>query len=255
MSRQKMMAMAAFLCAMGMSVQAAAESFIWPVPGCGRISSPYGPRGSNGYVHSGMDISCGKNEPIVAAAAGTVTRRTTSSGQCTYSSSAGTCPSCDNSNGNSVFLTHDSGMRTAYLHLQKFVGGTETVGTKVTCGQQIGVMGTTGCSTGTHLHFMVYNSSSSSSHTDPADFVYYGKNDCPVSCVPETEICDGKDNDCDGAIDEGGVCDPSEETKYQPLTYDPQNTDINGDGYADICGRGIAGIYCALTKAGDIKTH
>ena len=138
-----------------MQNEAQAQSFIWPVPGCSNITSPYGPRGTSGYVHSGTDISCGRNEPILAAAAGTVVGMTYSSGQCSYSPSAGRCPVCDNSSGNSVTIDHGGGFKTSYLHLKSFGTGISK-GAHVECGQQVGIMGTTGCSTGTHLHFMVY---------------------------------------------------------------------------------------------------
>ena len=260
MSRTKCIMSAAICLSMASLTAAAfsspcrAEEFIWPVPGCSYISSPYGPRGSSGYVHSGMDISCGRNESIVASAKGTVSGRTTSSGQCTYSASAGTCPSCDNSSGNSVTLTHESGMRSAYLHLLRFSVSTAT-GTQVACGQEIGIMGTTGCSTGTHLHFMIYKGSTYSTHTNPANYVNSGKKTCPSACVPSTEVCDGQDNDCDGSIDEDGVCDPFDEPKYQSMNYDPQNTDIDGDGRADMCARGYSGVYCMFSSDGDYKSN
>ena len=254
MKRSKIVFLASFAASSMVGWHAYAEDFIWPVPGCSNITSSYGPRGTSGYIHSGTDISCGRNDAILASAKGYVSSRTTSSGQCTYSPSAGSCPGCDNSNGNSLTLTHESGMRTAYLHLKQFSVSTAT-GTQVACGQQIGIMGTTGCSTGTHLHFMIYKGSTYNSHTNPMNYTNSSKNTCPVTCVPTTEVCDGQDNDCDGQIDEDGVCEPTYEPKYQSMNYDPQNTDIDGDGRADICGRGYSGIYCMFSRQGDYKTH
>ncbi len=229
------------------SGEAQAQSFIWPVPGCSNITSPYGPRGTSGYVHSGTDISCGRNEPILAAASGTIVKITKSSGQCTYNPNAGTCPTCDNSSGNSVTIDHGNGYKTAYLHLKQFADGIYN-GATVSCGQQLGIMGTTGCSTGTHLHFMFYVNGS---HTNAMNYVSFSNNTC--ACVPSPEVCDGRDNDCDGEIDEGFVCEPDAEVMYQSQIYDPQNTDINGDGLADLCARGAAGVYCEFSSKDNIK--
>ncbi len=230
------------------SVCLAGPPAIWPVPGCSKITSSYGPRGTTGYVHSGVDISCGKNEPVVASAAGKIVGKTLSKGQCKYDSNAGTCPSCDNSSGNSLTIDHGDGYKTAYLHLQKFMDGME-IGATVECGQQIGVMGTTGCSTGNHTHFMVYVNGSK---TNPVNYVTYDKNTCV--CVPKAEVCDGVDNDCDGVVDEEFVCEPSGETTYQSMNYDFQNTDVDGDGYADLCARASVGIVCAWGSAGNFSS-
>lgn len=219
----------------------AIPTFVWPVPGCSYVSCAYGPRGTSGYIHKGTDISCGKNEKIVSAAEGKIIGKTNSSGQCTYSSSAGTCPSCDNSMGNSLTIDHGGGYVTVYMHMKSFADGMN-IGTTVSCGQQIGIMGTTGCSTGTHLHF---GFKVNGSYVDAQTYVNYGDNAC--ACVPSAEVCDGVDNDCDGVVDEDYVCEPNSEAMYQSMLYDPQNTDVNGDGLADICARGAAGIYCAFS--------
>ena len=242
---------ALFVSGIGLEMpEAQAQDLIWPAKGCTYISSPYGPRGSSGYIHSGTDIACGGNIQILAAGDGKVVYRTYSSGQCTYSSSAGTCPTCDNHNGNSVRIDHGGGLQTNYLHMKEvYVAKGDTV----KCGQVIGLMGTTGCSTGQHLHFMVYDPYST--HKDPMNYVTKGDYTCPVTCVASTEVCDGVDNDCDGATDEDGVCEPTYDPMYQSMIYDPQNTDINGDGTADICARGYSGIYCAFTKQGSYSTH
>lgn len=233
--------MALSFCFVAMEAQAVPK-FVWPVPGCSYVSCPYGPRGTTGYVHKGTDISCGKNEKIIAAAAGKIISKTTSSGQCTYSSSAGTCPSCDNSMGNSLTIDHGDGYVTVYMHMKSFADGMN-VGATVSCGQQIGIMGTTGCSTGTHLHF---GFKVNGTYVNAENYVSFGDNSC--ACVPSAEVCDGVDNDCDGVVDEDYVCEPKAEAMYQSMIYDPQNTDVNGDGKADICARGAAGVYCAFSS-------
>ncbi|MBQ9818532.1 MAG: peptidoglycan DD-metalloendopeptidase family protein [Proteobacteria bacterium] len=234
----------AFSCILGTNLfyesEASGQSLIWPAQGCTYITSPYGNRGSS--FHSGTDISCGGTINILAAADGTVVNRTYSTGQCSYVPAKGTCPVCDNHNGNSVRIDHGGGLQTNYLHMKTVY---VSKGDKVKCGQVIGIMGTTGCSTGQHLHFMVYPNYPN--HANPMNYVTKGNYTCPVTCTPTTEVCDGKDNDCDGAVDEDEVCAHDYEVIYQSMNYDPQNTDIDGDGKADICARGAAGIYCSLS--------
>ena len=71
-------------------------------------------------------------------------------------------------------------------------------------------------------------------------------------CDPSEEVCNHYDDDCDGLVNEDGVCQANEDLMYQAMVVDPQNTDIDGDGKADICARGAAGVYCALTSGGDL---
>ncbi len=224
-----------------------AQSLAWPVSNnCKTITSEYGQRGAS--FHSGIDISCGGTLQILAAASGTVTNRTYSSGQCKYDNAAGTCPKCDNASGNSVRIQHDdSSVSTAYLHMKEVY---VNKGDHVTCGQVLGIMGTTGCSTGQHLHFTVYSSGSTTA--SPWNYVQKAVYTCPSTCTPSTEVCDGVDNDCDGAIDEDEVCAYDYEVQYQSMNYDMQNTDIDGDGKADICARGEAGIYCTRSSSGSL---
>jgi len=115
------------------------DLFIWPVNG--RITSQYGYRidpfdASRRQFHSGMDISGTTGTPIRAAMAGRV-------------SAVG----YDSVYGNYVVITHHSGYRTLYGHMS--VIRTRT-GAYVSVGERIGDVGSTGLSTGPHLHFMVY---------------------------------------------------------------------------------------------------
>jgi murein DD-endopeptidase MepM/ murein hydrolase activator NlpD len=105
--------------------------FAWPVAGA-TISSSYGERW--GRVHKGVDLVSG-NRTIKAADAGSV-------------SFAGV----QNGYGNVVIVDHHNGYVTYYGHLSKI---SVSVGQKVGQGSQIGVMGSTGRSTGTHLHFEI----------------------------------------------------------------------------------------------------
>lgn len=106
---------------------------IWPTNG-GYISSPMGYRW--GRQHKGIDIARPSNYTIMAADNGKV-------------ESAG----YDGGYGNKIVINHGNGMKTVYGHLSKIE---VKAGQTVTQGQKIGVMGSTGNSTGTHLHFEVY---------------------------------------------------------------------------------------------------
>jgi murein DD-endopeptidase MepM/ murein hydrolase activator NlpD len=112
--------------------------FLWPVRG--RITSPYGYRVSpftgNRTFHSGMDIGAPLGTPIRAAMAGLVT-------------AAG----YDATFGNYVIVSHHAGYRTMYGHMHTI---RVKAGAYVGAGDLIGAVGSTGLSTGAHLHFTVY---------------------------------------------------------------------------------------------------
>jgi murein DD-endopeptidase MepM/ murein hydrolase activator NlpD len=115
------------------------DLFIWPVSGA--ITSPYGSRkdpfnGSRRQFHTGLDIRGSTGTPIRAAMSGRVS-------QVGY----------DNVLGNYVIINHHSGYRTLYGHMS--VIRTRT-GAYVGTGERIGDVGSTGLSTGPHLHFTVY---------------------------------------------------------------------------------------------------
>ena len=111
--------------------------FIWPVPNLKKITSGVGPRW--GSTHKGIDISGSGalGSPIYAADGGTVT----------YAGRLGTY-------GNVVYIDHGNGYETRYAH-QINGGIMVVVGQKVSKGQQIGRVGSTGRSTGPHLHFEI----------------------------------------------------------------------------------------------------
>ncbi|HIR60354.1 MAG TPA: peptidoglycan DD-metalloendopeptidase family protein [Candidatus Faecivivens stercoravium] len=110
-------------------------SFRWPLPGYSYISSPFGSRW--GGWHTGIDISGGGvyGASIVAAESGTVIMAQWYS---TY--------------GNCVIVDHGGGYSTLYAHMSQ-IGC--NVGDYVTKGQTVGYVGSTGNSTGPHLHFEV----------------------------------------------------------------------------------------------------
>ena len=108
-------------------------SFIWPVDGGGRISSPFGWTGRR--YHHGIDIATPTGTNIFAADAGVVTTSTYSS---TY--------------GYYIIIDHGNGYSTLYAHNSKLL---VSAGTKVKQGQIIARSGSTGNSTGPHLHFEI----------------------------------------------------------------------------------------------------
>ncbi|MDR0222811.1 MAG: peptidoglycan DD-metalloendopeptidase family protein [Oscillospiraceae bacterium] len=110
--------------------------FIWPLNG-GRITCNYGWDSSWGRSHTGIDIAgVGYGAPIFAGGSGTVIL--SRSGYYGY--------------GDTIIIQHDSGLRTLYAHCSvRYVGE----GEYVTQGQQIANVGSTGYSTGPHLHFEV----------------------------------------------------------------------------------------------------
>jgi lipoprotein NlpD len=103
---------------------------VWPIQG--KINSPYGPRG--GRLHAGIDIASPSYQEVRAAIDGEVIlARNSATGY-----------------GNVVVLRHDSEFNTIYGHMNVIIA---REGESVRQGQAIGGVGSTGKSTGPHLHF------------------------------------------------------------------------------------------------------
>lgn len=117
-----------------------AEGFIWPLPGAGRVTTEFGAdQWVNGVFssgHKGLDIAIAGGTPIYAAHNGTVAATT---GHWSY--------------GNVVMIDNGDGISTLYAHMQS--AAIVSVGQTVTQGQVIGYVGSTGNSSGNHLHFEV----------------------------------------------------------------------------------------------------
>lgn len=120
-------------------------SFQWPASGY--ISSPFGYRLHPVYntwkFHSGIDIACGYGSAICAAASGTVIY---------VSEPVEGCNTGGSGYGNYCIIDHGDGVTTLYAHARDIY---VSVGDYVSAGQQIGEVGSTGTSTGAHLHFEV----------------------------------------------------------------------------------------------------
>lgn len=119
-----------------------------------RVSSPYGWRIHPVYkdyrFHYGIDLSAASGTPIYATRSGTVT-------VAKYSSSAGYYVNVD----------HGDGFTSRYLHMTHYI---VSVGQKVSAGQVIGYVGSTGVSTGPHLHFSLYLNGVT---VNPADYINF----------------------------------------------------------------------------------
>ena len=129
-----------------------ASGFMWPCPSSHRITSYFGPRSQPtagaSTNHKGIDIGAASGSTIVASADGVVTTAT-------YSSSA----------GNYIVISHGGGISTVYMHCSSLY---VSVGTKVSQGQSIAAVGSTGYSTGPHLHFGVIKNGT---YVNPLDYV------------------------------------------------------------------------------------
>ncbi len=126
----------------------------WARPASGRVTSEYGNRsnpftGGGGQFHSGIDIAGGG--AITAAKSGTVT-----------------IAGYHHEFGNYVKIDHGGGLASLYAHMQP--GLAVSVGQSVSQGQRLGTMGTTGYSTGVHLHFEVHQNGR---RVNPRNFVNF----------------------------------------------------------------------------------
>ncbi|MBD3763732.1 MAG: peptidoglycan DD-metalloendopeptidase family protein [Rhodobacterales bacterium] len=131
--------------------------FATPVTASYRLTSPFGwrrdPKGAGSRMHEGVDFAASHGTPILAAGDGTVIQAGWSSGY-----------------GRMVTIRHDFGLETRYAHLSQI---RVKVGDKVSRGDRIGDMGSTGRSTGTHLHYEVR---SNGSPVNPMTFIRAAQN-------------------------------------------------------------------------------
>ena len=133
--------------------EVSSSGFIWPVPSVHTISSPYGYR-EGGEFHTGLDIADGNcyGASIVASKGGTVE-------WAGYD---------DSGYGNYVIINHGDGYKTLYGHCSSVY---VSQGQKVSQGQSIAAIGSTGQSYGNHLHFEVRTGDQRSDRQNPLNYV------------------------------------------------------------------------------------
>ncbi|MBQ6540445.1 MAG: peptidoglycan DD-metalloendopeptidase family protein [Oscillospiraceae bacterium] len=126
-------------------------NFIWPSASSNHVTSLYGTRLHPIYhtyrTHNGVDIGASYGTNVLAADGGRVTTA-----------------SYNSSYGNYIIINHGNGTSTLYAHMSKLLVSS---GTQVSQGQVIGLVGSTGVSTGPHLHFEVYVNGS---RTNPLNY-------------------------------------------------------------------------------------
>ena len=127
----------------------------WVTPVSGyNLTSPFGMRLHPvlGYyrMHNGIDMACNTGTPIYATRAGTVTAASYQAGGA----------------GNYVSINHLDGFASIYMHMTHYV---VSVGQSVSQGQLIGYVGSTGISTGPHLHFGI---SYAGTYVNPLAYIY-----------------------------------------------------------------------------------
>lgn len=124
------------------------SGFAWPTPGFVSLSSEWF-EDREVYNHGGIDIAGAgiMGTPVVAAADGTVIA---SNSSCTHNWGKSYSCGCGGGYGNYVMISHAGGKMTVYGHLTSL---TVSTGQTVSRGQVIGYVGSTGNSTGPHLHY------------------------------------------------------------------------------------------------------
>ena len=129
--------------------------YIWPLPGY-TPGSAYGwrihPIWGDRRFHAGEDIAAPSGTPILAADSGLAT----------------VVPNNGNGYGNYIIINHGGGRTTLYAHMSAFAISN---GQSVTQGQVIGYVGSTGNSTGPHLHFETRINGAT---TDPKSYFSFG---------------------------------------------------------------------------------
>lgn len=151
--------------------------YVWPASDVSMSQGYYPPGNSAGHsTHRGIDITGAYGTPIKAVNSGTVVCASKDS-----TSANSYCYNCTATGaGYHVLIRHNDGLLSIYSHLSDINVST---GASVTAGQIIGKMGSTGNSTGTHLHFAMYrNSFRNENSVNPLSFI------SPFSNITATNI-------------------------------------------------------------------
>lgn len=181
------------------TVAAESSRVVFPVPaGTWVLTSEYGPRvhpiSGESSFHTGTDFAAPDGTPILAAADGTVTVAEFSGGY-----------------GGLIVIEHTldgQTVATAYGHMWE-TGIHVQPGDTVTAGQHIGDIGSSGNSTGPHLHFEVRHGGTDGEHTDPAAWLNSHnaadlpepETGAPAGCDPDTSTAGGQPDPLDGDPD------------------------------------------------------
>ena len=181
------------------TVAAESSRVVFPVPaGTSVLTSEYGPRvhpiSGESSFHTGTDFAAPDGTPILAAADGTVTVAEFSGGY-----------------GGLIVIEHTLNgqtVATAYGHMWE-TGIHVQPGDTVTAGQHIGDIGSSGNSTGPHLHFEVRTGGTDGEHTDPAAWLNAHdaadlpepETGAPAGCDPDTSTPGGQPDPLDGEPD------------------------------------------------------
>jgi murein DD-endopeptidase MepM/ murein hydrolase activator NlpD len=142
----------------------------WVQPVRAEVVSGFGPR--DGRLHAGVDLGAARRTPIRSAAAGTVIKAVCDAGT---ARSVGSCDVDGSSSARGcgwyVDIAHPDGVITRYCHLA--ARPLVVAGEQVTAGQQIGLVGSSGHSSGPHLHFEVHlhGDGHASGAVDPVPFM------------------------------------------------------------------------------------
>ena len=134
------------------NVTPSTSGFISPLPGGAYVTCAYGwrihPIWGDRRFHYGVDLAASQGTPIYAIAAGTVTTAT-----------------YGDANGYYVSISHGNGYGSVYCHMTNYI---VSVGDSVSQGQVIGYVGSTGWSTGPHLHFELHQNGTA---LNPAEYL------------------------------------------------------------------------------------
>lgn len=149
-AQQQLLGLSATLLA-GFRYEPEQQGYLWPLTVRGQITSRFGRRnisvGGNTF-HGGLDIAAPTGTPIVSSRSGFVSR----SGWI-------------GAYGYAVYVDHGDGTQTRYAHMSQI---SVRSGQQVDRGQQLGLVGSTGASTGPHLHFEIRNNGYA---TDPLGYL------------------------------------------------------------------------------------
>lgn len=176
------------------------SQWLWPCPGNNMITSGVGPRW--GTTHKGIDISAPKGASVISSRSGEVIATYTS---CTHNYSKDKSCGCGGGYGNYVYIDHKDGFITRYAHMTSVH---VRVGDRISQGKVIGTVGSTGFSTGNHLHFEIRdrdnNVKDPEKYVNPSNSIYnadYTGNTTDRGSLSSTDTANDYNNPVTGDSD------------------------------------------------------